>query len=353
MRVVIILLVLLLSVNFSFSQSEEKENETASKKSKKIKIVPYVSYNRTYEFMFGAVPMMMYKVNKKDTISPESISGLMGIYTTNKTWFALAFSKLYLHEDRWRLTLAGGLGNANSQFLSSGTTSNFIDYQTGADFFKFEVQRKIDKGIYLGANYMYTKFNNEYDFETPVSEEITLNGLGFVFLRDKRNHVYYPTTGSEFKLNYTGYLSFMGNDDESSKIEIKYNKFLKTKRKGDILALRAYGGFGLGDVPFNNLLVVQGTDLRGYSKGEYRGKQLLAFQSEYRYNFKGNMGLVGFAGLGTIFESNTDSNNGKLLPSFGAGYRYTAFPENKMNVGLDLAVGNGDWGIYFRIGEAF
>jgi outer membrane protein assembly factor BamA len=351
MRVVIILLVLLSSVNFSFSQS--KENEAAPKKSKKIKIVPYISYNRTYEFMFGAVPMMMYKVNKKDTISPESISGLMGIYTTNKTWFALAFSKLYLHEDRWRLTLAGGLGNANSQFLSSGTTSNFIDYQTGADFFKFEVQRKIGKGIYFGANYMYTKFNNEFAFEIPVKEEVNLNGLGFVLLRDRRDNVYYPTKGSELNLNYTGYLSFMGNDEESSKIEIKYNKFIKAKRDGDVIALRAYGGFGLGDVPFNNLLVVEGTDLRGYSMGEYRGKQLLAFQGEYRYNFKGNMGLIGFAGLGSIYESNIDSNNGRILPSFGVGYRYTAFPENKMNVGLDLAAGKDDWGIYFRIGEAF
>jgi hypothetical protein len=86
MRNLIILLVLLLSFNLSYAQEKEKEKE--KEKSKKIKVVPYISYNRTYEFMFGAVPMVMYKVNKKDTISPESISGLMGIYTTNKTWFA-------------------------------------------------------------------------------------------------------------------------------------------------------------------------------------------------------------------------------------------------------------------------
>ena len=123
--------------------------------------------------MFGAVPMLMYKVNKKDTISPESISGLMGIYTTNKTWFAIAFSKLYLMEDHWRITIGAGLGTANSQFLSGGTSSNFIDYQTGADFFKLEVQRKIGEDLYFGANYMYTKFNNEFAFETPVN----YNGL--------------------------------------------------------------------------------------------------------------------------------------------------------------------------------
>ena len=161
MRSFLVIIIALLSVNISYSQKKKSEKEL--KKDKKIKIVPYLSYNRTYEFMFGAVPMVMYKVNQKDTISPESISGLMGIYTTNKTWFAIAFSKLYLKEDRWRITIGAGLGTANSQFMSGGTTSNFIDYQTGADFFKLEVQRKIGKDLYFGANYMYTKFNNVFD----------------------------------------------------------------------------------------------------------------------------------------------------------------------------------------------
>lgn len=49
--------------------------------------------------------------------------------------------------------------------------------------------------------------------------------------------------------------------------------------------MRGYGGFGLGNVPFNNLLVEEGKDLPGYSMGEYRGKQLVALQGEYRYNF--------------------------------------------------------------------
>jgi hypothetical protein len=30
-----------------------------------------------------------------------------------------------------------------------------------------------------------------------------------------------------------------------------------------------------------------------------------------------------------------------------------AFEEQEMSVGLDAAVGDNDWGIYFRIGEAF
>ena len=89
------------------------------KKEKKITIVPvpYVSYNRTYDFMFGAVPMLMYKVNKNDSISPASLSGAIGIYTTNKSWFTAVFSKFYLKEDRWRVLVGAGLGNMNSQLI--------------------------------------------------------------------------------------------------------------------------------------------------------------------------------------------------------------------------------------------
>ncbi len=335
---------------FSFSQKRERVQD---KSTKKFKVIPYLSYNRTYDFMFGAVPMIMYKTDKNDSISPPSISGAMGIYTTNKTWFALAFSKLYFKEDQWRMTIGAGIGNVNSQFLQSGTTSEFIDYQTGADFFKIEVQRKIGQGLYIGGNYLFTKFDNEYEFETPIEEEVKLNGLGLVFLWDKRDEVYYPKNGSKFNFKFTSYPEFMSNEDASSQISLQYNQYINTNKSRDVIALRAYGGFGLGEVPFNNLIVVGGTDLRGYSMGEYRGKQLLAVQSEYRYNFKHNMGLVGFAGIGTIFESNIESNNGDLLPSAGFGFRYTAFPEYKMNVGLDVAAGKGDWGVYFRIGESF
>ena len=44
---------------------------------------------------------------------------------------------------------------------------------------------------------------------------------------------------------------------------------------------------------------------------------------------------------------------GRLLPGGGVGIRFTAFADNNMNVGLDVAAGRGDWGMYFRIGEAF
>jgi hypothetical protein len=50
-----------------------------------------------------------------------------------------------------------------------------------------------------------------------------------------------------------------------------------------------------------------------------------------------------------------DENNetSPLLPGAGVGERFMALPDYQGNVGFDVAVGRDDWGIYFRIGEAF
>ncbi len=37
----------------------------------------------------------------------------------------------------------------------------------------------------------------------------------------------------------------------------------------------------------------------------------------------------------------------------GAGLRFKRIPSRNINIGIDGALGKNDWGIYFRIGEAF
>ena len=81
---------------------------------------------------------------------------------------------------------------------------------------------------------------------------------------------------------------------------------------------------------------------------------MMAIQGEYRWNLTDSkFGFVGFLGFATVFDAINEDHNGKILPGAGAGFRYTVSSETNMNVGLDFAKGNGDWGIYFRLGESF
>jgi outer membrane translocation and assembly module TamA len=110
---------------------------------------------------------------------------------------------------------------------------------------------------------------------------------------------------------------------------------------------------GLGELDFNQQFIVKDKDIRGYTQGGYRGNYLLSLQGEYRWNFHPRWGAVGFAGVATVFKAINESDNGKLLPGIGSGIRFRAFPETNFSVGLDVAAGIDDWGIYFQIGEAF
>ena len=65
------------------------------------------------------------------------------------------------------------------------------------------------------------------------------------------------------------------------------------------------------------------------------------------------MSAIGFFGLATVYGSINEADEGKILPGIGTGFRYNIFPKYHMNAGLDIAAGQDDWGIYFRVGEAF
>ena len=62
---------------------------------------------------------------------------------------------------------------------------------------------------------------------------------------------------------------------------------------------------------------------------------------------------VGFGGLASVFGSLNEEDDGTILPAIGTGIRFTADTETNLNVGLDIAFGRGDWGLYFKFGEAF
>ena len=121
----------------------------------------------------------------------------------------------------------------------------------------------------------------------------------------------------------------------------------------DVIATWIYGGFGIGDLSFEQQFIVGRQDIRGYTQGKYRGDYLLAAQGEYRWNFNEKMSAAGFFGLATVYGSINESDEGVILPGIGTGFRYNVFPKYHMNIGFDVAAGKDDWGFYFRVGEAF
>jgi hypothetical protein len=315
--------------------------------------IPYLNYDRSIGFQLGALPLAMFNPVQSDTISPSSLTGLFGMYTTNDTWFLMGFGRLHLDRDNWRITLAGGSGSVNFQFFMDSPVDGWIPYNTAMDLAFVQVQRRIVDRLYGGLSYIYLDFTTTLE---PIPDQFhtTLHGLGLNLALDTRSSVYYPRSGYETSANYFTYPAAFGNEFASDKIELDYNHFVGMRRDLDVLAGRFFAGLGLGDLSFNQQFIVgRRSDIRGYTQGEYRGNYMLALQGEYRWNFRPRWGAVGFLGVATVLEAINEDNNGKLLPGIGTGFRFTVDRETNMNVGLDIAVGLDDWGIYFRLGEAF
>ncbi|WP_163714090.1 BamA/TamA family outer membrane protein [Mangrovibacterium lignilyticum] len=351
-----LLLLFCSSLVFAQEQATDSIGSSSLKPEKNIdfSVMPFLSYNRNLDFMFGAIPMMMYRLDPNDVVSPKSLSGVSAVYTTNGSYFIGFFNKLHFAEDKWRAKLFAVTGDHYSQFFMNDTDiPGFYEYGTNTIYISVGIQRKITKGLYggIGYNYAHHKTNYEDDIQAPSTTKN--NGIEYSVHYDTRNAVYYPTTGNNVKLKWTSFPKWFGNEVEANKISTEYNHYFPMRSGTDVLATRLSGTFGLGDISFEQQVTIGGKDIRGYSEGKYRGDGLMAIQGEYRYNFNGKMGLVGFAGLATIYGSDNKSFNGSLYPGAGVGYRYQAFKAVKFNIGLDAAVGKDDWGIYFRIGEAF
>lgn len=353
-QLILLIFLILLSSNTLLGQKVSKNNTGRIEGNFKFLPIPYINYNRSIEFQLGALPMAQFNLSQKDTLSPSSMAGLFGMYSTNKSYFFMAFAKLYLDEDSWRLSTAGGIGSVNFQFYLEVPIDMWIPYGTKMNMFFIEAQRRTYKKIYLGLSYVYIKFDTKTELVDEVFTQ-QLNGLGLKASIDLRSNVSYPIDGSLSNVQFFTYPEFMGNEVPSSKIEISHNHFFSSRGGQDVIGARAYVGLGLGDLSFNQQFIVgRGDDLRGYSQGEYRGNYITAMQGEYRWNLnETKFGVVGFFGLATIFEAINEDHNGQILPAGGVGIRYIVSEETHMNVGMDVAVGKNDWGLYFRIGESF
>jgi hypothetical protein len=339
--------------NHTYAQENNKK-EIDSIKNFDLKVMPYISYDRNLEFMIGAIPMGMYRTSKTDTISPKSLSGLLAVYTTNKSYVFAGFTKLYFAEDYWRLKGYVFTGNLNSQlYIEDVINSGFYDYNTVATIFFGGAERKIYRNIYAGLGYSYARFNSVVEESEGEESKSTTHNMEISLLSDTRNDQYYPTLGHNTQIKWRSFAKWLGNDQDANKIIVSHNQYIPLREDKDVLAARIHGEFGLGTILFEQQVVIGGKDIRGYSESKYRGDGLLSLQGEYRWNFGKKMGLVAFAGVATIYGSQNPDFDWKLYPGGGIGYRHKVFKDSGFNIGLDVAVGKEDWGMNFRIGESF
>jgi hypothetical protein len=94
---------------------------------------------------------------------------------------------------------------------------------------------------------------------------------------------------------------------------------------------------------------------RGYIQGRFRGRNLMYFETEYRFNITRNrfIGGVVFANVHSITNSIQLPVYG-FAPGYGTGIRIRVNKHNDTNICIDYGFGNnGSKGVIVNLGEVF
>lgn len=359
-----------------FSQEDELNNEQDSlfdESSKTFVAVPLINNNPAMKTGFGAMGMYFFKVDQNDKLSPPSIASLIGLYSTNNSYFFFPMAKLYWNENINRATFITGTMRVNNNFDYdyNGMDINLV-FSELRYFITAEYSRKIVSDFYLGILYLGTKTLYKFDQGTDEENEFTeeffkengitdnfVSSIGLNFSFDNRDYPYYPTKGFDISIRPKLNADWLGSDNNY--IDTDYAlKYYKAIGKKQVLAFSVNGGFATGDVPFDGYQNYGvRNSLRGYTTGKYKGRNMIASQAEYRWNFYKRWGAVAFAGTGSVWgtdenESGESSFERSWLPSIGTGIRFMVSPAKKINLRLDYAWGvDGNQGLYFGVMEAF
>ncbi|WP_194766369.1 BamA/TamA family outer membrane protein [Tamlana sp. I1] len=353
-----------------FAQKAEENEGKNPKKEKRVNtvIIPTITYNNSFGAIFGAMASGFYRMQKNDSISPLSKTMLIANYSTNKTWYVVQPNRFYFKENIYRGKLVSGLGSVNFQTYLEwgdlfpnlpngilpipGDEGEFVNYNNKFQFVFLEFLGRVYGQLYVGGRILFSHAYTTFDTNLKPDEEVIQIGFGVSSEYDIRDNQFQPTKGINAKLSTNSFFESLGSTDTYTNINYEVNKYLDLKGKNTLL-IRAYGQIATGNVPFSGQNVVGQDDLRGYSNGKHRANQVYDAQTEYRHWFKPRWGYVAFGGVATAINGLNDLNSDNILPAIGAGIRYLAIPKANINVGIDLAVGREDWGVYFRIGEAF
>ena len=321
-------------------------------------VVPVPVVNPTIGYGVAPTALYTFSADPLNPSTPRSTIAAVAGYTSSQSWFGGGGFKLYLDDDRYRLSAQAGYGSLNVKFYGFGggdlLRTNPIDLELSGPVAQAVAQARVLPGFYLGLKLRWADptatVELPVDFLPSLSLRTQLLGLGPVFEYDTRDSTWYPGDGAYSTLDVIRYDKAGLADARFWMIDGSYARY-HTLVENLILAgqLRAaYAGEG---APFFMLPYIS---LRGLPAGLFLAPDVVQGQAELRWEVGKGFGLVGFGGGGAAFGSYGDESGASYAAAGGVGLRYRISDTDRMNIGFDVAVGtDAGVSVYFSIGEAF
>ncbi len=224
------------------------------------------------------------------------------------------------------------------------------------------IQKQIKPGLFFGLRYQYEYINLKKTDEDgvlqygliPGSEGGSASGLGIIINHDTRNHIYYPSSGFYNQIYAAYFGKTIGSAYKFNMISFDLRKYFSVFGS-HVLAFQTYDTFIFGEPPFQMLALLGGSYwMRGYYFGRYRDKNMITFQTEYRFPLFWHFGGVGFFGFGDVASEINKFEINEFKYTLGIGFRFMFDNQERINARLDIGFGkNGNSGVYVLVVEAF
>jgi outer membrane protein assembly factor BamA len=336
-------------------------------------LIPVVGYS-LHTGLTGviATSTTFYSDNERKKNSRILINGNYSVY--HQYWFTVIsnifFEKVKLHltgDTRYYKfpTITYGLG-------PKSTFSNplHIDYSY-LRFYQVAF-REIAPNLFVGMGYnLDLHWNIEAD-SVPGSDldqfvryqkgnQSISSGISLNIQYDNRKNAVNPQKGIYANIQVRPKLTFLGSNKNWQSLLIDIRRYVKLPvSSNNILAFWSYNVITLsGTPPYLDLPSIgwdnYSTTGRGYAPGRYTGRNLIYFESEYRFSLTGN-GLLGgviFGNAQSIPNSISD-NIRPIIPGAGFGLRIKINKFSGTNLAIDYGFGiRGSHGFFFNMGEVF
>ena len=327
-------------------------------------VLPIAFSNPTIGSGVGGAARWRYYLDEETEISHTTL----GVALAGAGGWAVGLQqRTFLKGDQFRINGILGLFDVIRPYYGigydAGEQGDSIDLDQAGLLFAPEVLVKLGRNLHMGLRYRLLQIETSSDsseinsggvFDIPEDEQDALSsGIGPILTLDSRDSRYGPTSGA--LLGITSFIADqdLGSDFKYKTLKAEYSHYAAIGQE-QVLAMGLTGCFTSGDVPYYDLCAFgQKSNLRGYVAGQYRDRNMVSAQLEYRGQFYGRWGLIGFAGVGEVAPSVDELDGKHLLPSYGGGVRLMVSRKQRINVGIDFAVGKDDYAFYLRYGEAF
>ena len=212
----------------------------------------------------------------------------------------------------------------------------------------------------IKANLAPGKVSKEFERLQKGSSSVS-SAISFNLQFDNRKNAINPQNGTYVDMQYRPNLTLFGSTQNWHSLLIDIRHYIQLPAAPhSILAFWGYSNITLaGTPPYLDMPSIGWDDCsntgRGYSPGRFTGRNLVYFESEYRFPLTSNglLGGVVFGNAGSIIKNLSD-NLHTITPGGGAGLRIKIDKYSNTNAAFDFGFGfGGSWSFSFGFGEAF